>query len=81
MEIDIATIAAISFLFGIALIGFFWTKTAGFGKYSTAALLLILVLFITSTAFFRGMIEAAHFTNLLAAVAGFAGGLFSSRES
>jgi hypothetical protein len=81
MDIQLATLAVIALLFGGALIGFFLTKTDGFGKYTTASLLFILVLFIAATAFFQGKVETASFINLLAAVAGFAGGLFTAKEA
>lgn len=75
------SIAAIAIFFSIALIGFFVTKTEGYGRYSTAALLFILVLFITSLTFVAGKVETSSVMNLLAAVAGFAGGLFTAKDA
>jgi hypothetical protein len=80
METKAITVIAVSLIFGATLLGFFWTKTEGFGKYTTATLLFVLVLYITSLAFFQGMVEGVHFMNLLAAVAGFAGGLFTAMD-
>jgi hypothetical protein len=72
---------AVSLVFALALIGYFKTKTAGFGKYTTATLLFILVLYVCTLAFFQGKIDGVSLVNLLAAVAGFAGGLFAARDS
>lgn len=66
-------------LFGGALFGIFWTKTAGFGKYTTSALVLTLVLLVAAMAFFLGKVEWAPMANILFAVAGFAGGLIASK--
>ncbi|MHA1545261.1 MAG: hypothetical protein ACTSUY_02395 [Alphaproteobacteria bacterium] len=66
-------------VFAIAIIGIFWTKTKGFGKYTTASLILTLVLFIAAMAFLAGKVEWEPMANLLFAVAGFAGGLITAR--
>jgi hypothetical protein len=80
MDPKTITVIAVSIIFGGTLVGYFWTKTEGFGKYTTATLLLVLVLYITALAFFLGMIEGVHFMNIVAAIAGFAGGLFTAME-
>ncbi len=70
------------FTFGfVALVGFFMTKTTGFGKYTTSSLLLILVTTISSLLFVGNKIEAEIMTNILFAVIGFAGGLFTGKEN
>jgi len=67
-------------LFGIAaLLGIFVTKTPGWGKYTTSLLLLTLVLFVTALFFAAGKIEGGVFANVAFAVAGFAGGLITSK--
>jgi hypothetical protein len=71
----------ISAVFGVALIGFFWTKSEGWGRYTAAVLILLLVLFTSFATFFAGMIDGVYFANLLVAVAGFAGGLLTAREA
>lgn len=81
MEILNAEALAVSVVFAIALIGYFATKTPGFGKYTTATLLFVLVLYVCTLAFFQGKIDGVSLVNLLAAVAGFAGGLFAARDS
>ena len=69
------------FIIGVgALIGFFCTKTKGFGKYTTSALLLILVVTISSLLYVGGKIEDETMANIIFAVFGFAGGLFTSGE-
>lgn len=68
-------------IFGaIALIGIFWTKTQGFGKYTTSLLLLVLVLFLSSFFFFLGSITSTMFVNIVFAVTGFGGGLLSAKK-
>lgn len=63
-----------------SLIGFFKTKTSGFGRFTTSTLLVILVLTIASLLFAGGMLEAPVLANVLFAVFGFAGGLFTSKN-
>jgi len=67
------------FIFGVALVGIFCTKTAGFGKYTTSTVILTLVLFVAALAYMSGKVEWAPMANLLFAVAGFAGGLITAR--
>jgi peptidoglycan/LPS O-acetylase OafA/YrhL len=64
----------------IALIGFFWTKTNGFGKYSTCALVLLVALILSALLFAGGQLDSQLFTNALMAIIGFAGGLVVSKE-
>jgi hypothetical protein len=65
----------------VALIGFFATKTTGFGKYTTSTLLLILVLTISTVLYVAGRLEGAVYGHLLFAMVGFAGGLFTGKDS
>jgi hypothetical protein len=81
MDTKTLFLAAIVIVFGITFVGFFATKSEGWGRYTTAVLLLLLVLFISFVTFSQGMIEGAHFVNLLVAVAGFAGGLPTAKEA
>ena len=69
---------AVVLVFGGSIYGIFKTKTAGFGKYTTSALVLTLVLFVAALAFIFGTIKSTPLMNLLFAVAGFAGGLITS---
>lgn len=64
-----------------SLMGFFCTKTSGFGKYTTSALLLILVVTISSLLYVGGKIEGEIMGNIIFAVFGFAGGLFTGKEN
>ena len=66
-------------LFTVVISGIFLTKTAGFGKYTTATLVLTLVLFVAAMAFFTGRVEWQPLGNILFAVAGFAGGLITAK--
>lgn len=63
-----------------ALIGFFRTKTAGFGRFTTSTLLIILVLIISALMYAGGKLEGQVMANVLFAVFGFAGGLFTSKN-
>lgn len=73
-------IIALSILGIAALTGIFFTKTPGFGKYSTSLLLLTLVLFVTALFFAAGKIESSLFANIVFSVAGFAGGIITGTQ-
>ena len=64
----------------VALIGFFRTKKAGFGRFATSTLLMILIVVITALLFAAGRLEAPVIANIFFAVVGFAGGLFTGTE-
>jgi uncharacterized membrane protein YoaK (UPF0700 family) len=64
----------------VSLVGFFKTKTKGFGRFATSALLMLLVILITSLLFAAGKLEAPVLVNIFFAVIGFAGGLFTTIE-
>lgn len=64
-----------------ALLGFFVTKSEGFGKYTTSALLLILVVTISALLYVGGKIEGETMANIIFAVFGFAGGLFTGKNN
>lgn len=64
-----------------ALVGFFVTKTEGFGKYTTSTLLLILVVTISALLYTANKIEGDTMANIIFAVFGFAGGLFTGKNS
>jgi len=69
------------FIIGItALIGFFVTKTKGFGRFATSTFLLLLVVTITGLFYAADKITAQLLSNIFFAVIGFAGGLFTARE-
>lgn len=63
-----------------SLIGFFATKTEGFGRFTTSVLLIIIVLTIASLMYAGGKLETNVIANILFAVFGFAGGLFTSKN-
>ena len=62
----------------IALCGFFWKKKEGFGKYNTSTFLLLLVLIFSSIMYSSHQLKDNAFINILFAIIGFAGGLFTS---
>jgi hypothetical protein len=63
-----------------ALIGFFKTKTKGFGRFSTSVFLILLVVVISALLYAGGKLESQVMANVLFAVFGFAGGLFTSKD-
>ena len=63
----------------VALIGFFVTKTAGFGRFATSVFLLLLVLLLSALLFAAGKLDSAVLANIFFAIVGFAGGLFTQR--
>jgi hypothetical protein len=73
-------ICALTIFAVIVVVGILWTKTKGFGKYTTSLLLLIIVLFLSSFFLLLGKISTEVFANVLFAVAGFSGGLLSAKK-
>ena len=64
-----------------ALVGIFWTKTKGWGRYSTATLILVLVLFLGTSLLIIGKLEAPILGNIVFAVIGYAGGLITNGKT
>ena len=73
-------LVAIFILGVVALIGFFCTKTQGFGRFATSSFLLLLVVVITALLFAANKLEAQVIANIFFAVIGFAGGLFTGKD-
>ena len=63
-----------------SLIGFFKTKTEGFGRFSTSVFLILLVVIMAALLYAGGKLEGQVMANVLFAVFGFAGGLFTSKD-
>ena len=63
-----------------SLVGFFATKTEGFGRFTTSVLLIIVVVTIASLLYVGGKLDGNVMANVLFAVFGFAGGLFTSKN-
>ena len=73
--------AYVVFVFVVALVGFFFTKMRGFGRYTTSLLVLIMVLFAATVVIIVGKTDyLTSMVNLMFAIAGYAGGLISSNE-
>ena len=69
------------FLVGIgALIGFFITKKPGYGRFTTSTFLILVTLIVSSLLYSAGKLEPQHFANIVFAVIGFAGGLFTGKD-
>lgn len=81
MNLDTWLLIAVFILGAGSLIGFFRTKTAGFGRFTTSTFLIILVVSIASLLFAAGKLEGHVMANILFAVFGFAGGLFTTKNS
>ena len=73
-------LVGIFLLGGGTLFGIFKTKTAGFGRYTTSAILLSLVIVVSAMLLVAGMIDGAIFVNIAFAVTGFAGGIVTAKE-
>ena len=71
---------AIFILGAASIFGFFKTKTEGFGRFTTSTLLIMLVLTISALLYSGGKLEGQVMANVLFAVFGFAGGLFTSKN-
>lgn len=74
-------LGAVTIVFVVALIGIFQTKTRGFGKYTTSALVMTLVLYVAGLAYVTDKVEWEPMSNLLFAVVGFAGGLVAAKSA
>lgn len=72
-------LGAATIIFGGAIAGIFFTKTAGFGKYTTSALVMTLVLYVAALAYVTDKVEWEPMSNLLFAAVGFAGGLIAAK--
>jgi hypothetical protein len=80
MELSHWLMLAIFILGSASLIGFFKTKSEGFGRFTTSTLLVILVVTISGLLYAGGKLEGQVMANVLFAVFGFAGGLFTSKN-
>jgi drug/metabolite transporter (DMT)-like permease len=72
---QIAAILAVSGFFAFCLGGFYYTKLKGFGKFNSSLLIFLVVLYVATIAVLTGKAEWPSLSNLLFAIAGFAGGL------
>lgn len=81
MSTDAWLIVGIALLGAVALIGIFATKTPGFGRYTSSLVLLASVLFVTALFLAAGKIESTLFANIAFAIAGFAGGLITTKNN
>jgi hypothetical protein len=75
-----APLLAVTVVFTVALIGFFKTKTPGWGAYTTSILLLLLILFVAGVAFAVGQVDWPSASGLLLAIAGYAGGIVTTMD-
>lgn len=80
MDSESLLLTGIFLLGAIALIGFFKTKSNGFGKYTTSTLVLLMVLVLCALLFASGHLDSQLFANVLMAIIGFSGGLVVAKE-
>jgi CHASE2 domain-containing sensor protein len=77
MDTTIWLLLAIFIIGLVALIGFFVTKTRGFGRFATSTFLLLLIVIICALLFTAGKLDGQILANIFFSVIGFAGGLFT----
>ncbi|HUW49556.1 MAG TPA: hypothetical protein VMV75_00925 [Sulfuricella sp.] len=65
----------------VALLGFFITKTKGFGRFATSTFLLLLVVVLSGLLYAANKLDCQVLANIFFAVIGFAGGLFTGKET
>lgn len=65
----------------VSIIGFFVKMKNGFGPFNTSALLLLLIVIVTSLLFITSKFEGQYLANIMFAVIGFSGGLFTKIRS
>lgn len=80
MTINCWVIIAIFILGAGSIVGFFVTKKPGFGRFTTSVLLILLVVTISSLLYASDNLDSQVMANILFAVFGFAGGLFTSKQ-
>jgi hypothetical protein len=80
MEKDTIALLGLSTVGLGTIVGFFLTKTAGWGKYSTSTLVLLLALFIAAILLVLGKLDSSSFVNVLFAIVGYGGGLIASKK-
>jgi len=78
---QLVQLIALVVVFGGTLLGFFFTKEHGWGRWGTSTLIVILVLFVTAFTFLMGKLGLEPLVNILFAVAGYAGGLLSGERA
>ena len=80
MDITLWLLLALFIVGVVGLLGFFITKTKGFGRFATSTFLMLLVMVVSALLFAAGKLDANVIANILFAVTGFAGGLFTGKE-
>lgn len=76
---QLVLVGAVLILGVVALVGFFRSKTDGYGTYTTGTLLLILLLTFSALLAVSGALDSRDISSILLAVAGFIGGLFANK--
>ena len=80
MDKETAAVIGLSVVGLGVVVGIFFTKTPGWGKYSTSILVLTLALFISAILLVIGKLEGSSFANVLFAIVGYGGGLIASKK-
>ena len=80
MSVDIVEIGALVISAGV-FVGYFNTKTPGFGRYTVSLLIIMIVLFVTLIAVLKDAADPNLLSNVLFAVIGFAAGFTANKEA
>lgn len=80
MSSEIVAIIAIFIIYFTALIGIFWTKNPGFGKYVSSLVLLVLIIATISIFIVLGKITSDIYNYLISAIIGFLGGVYKNKK-
>jgi membrane-associated HD superfamily phosphohydrolase len=81
MEKDTIIVLCVTAVAIVTLVGVFWTKTEGWGKYSSSTLILVLAVFISMILIVVGKLSESIFSNIIFAVVGYAGGLIGGSKT
>jgi hypothetical protein len=65
----------------VALIGFFITKTEGYGRFATSTFLILIAIIVSSLLCSARKLDGQIMANIIFSVIGFAGGLFTGKDN
>ena len=78
-DFNIVASVAVTIVFGGGILGVFLTKKPGWGYFTSGTLILILVLYGAILITLCNQMETKTLANVLFAIAGYAGGLFTAK--
>jgi hypothetical protein len=80
MDKDSVALISVTVLGVATIVGVLWTKTPGWGMYSTSILILTLALFVIADLLVLGKLDGQQAANLFFSIVGFAGGLIAGKS-